>query len=113
VLGKPPAFDAREMLANGVDLGDRGTAGKKRTRHRLLLSERKARSGRDPVCRCTAGNEHQHQIVAAGGIGQGERLGRRCKTRRVRHRVTGFDDANEAARAAVAETGDGETADAV
>ena len=49
-LGKPAAFDAGEMLANGVDLDDRGTGGKKRTRHRLLLGERKAGSGSDPVC---------------------------------------------------------------
>src|SRR5262249_6549303 len=57
-------------------------------------------------------NEHQHQILRAGGIGEIERLDGRGKTGRVWHRVARLDDAHQAGRTAIAMTGDGETADA-
>src|SRR5262249_1316617 len=112
MLRKPPAFDAGEMLAHRVDLDDRGAASEQRARCCLLVRERKAGGGRDPVGRSAAGNEHQNQILGAGGIGGGERSDRGGKPGRIWHRVARLDDANEARRTAVAATGDRETADA-
>src|SRR5262249_24882808 len=112
MLRQPPAFDAGEMLTHRVDLDDRGAAGEQRARRCLLVRKRKASSGRDPVCRGAAGDEHQHQILRAGGIGEIERLDGRGKTGRVWQRVARLDDAHEAGRTAIAVTGAGETADA-
>ena len=111
MLRKPAAFDPREVLAQRIDLDDRGTRGEQRPRHRLLVRERKAGGRRDPVSRSAAGNKHQHQVVGPGGIGQVERFGGCGKPGRIGHRVARLDDAHAARRPAVAATGDCEPVD--
>ena len=112
MLRKPPAFDAGEMLAHRVDFDDRGAAGEQRPRHCLLVRKREPGGGRDPVCRGAAGNQHQHQILGAGGIGEVERFAGRGETGCVGQRVARLDDAHAARRTAIAATGHGDTADA-
>ena len=100
--GEPSAFDAREMLAHRVDLADRGAGFEERARHRLLLREREAGGGRDPVGGCSARDEHQHEVAGAGLIGERQRLRRRIEARRIGHRMTGLDHRHEAGRPAIA-----------
>ena len=73
-LRQPAALDAGQMLAHRIDLGDRGARRKQRARHGLLLVEREAPGGRDPIGGRAAGDEHQDEIVCAGRVGQRERL---------------------------------------
>ena len=74
--------------------------------------ERKAGGGRDPVGGGAAGNEHQDQIIGAGGIGHGQRFEGRGKAGGVGHGMACFHDPHPACGPAVAVTGDRETTDA-
>ena len=60
-LGQAAALDAREMLAHGVDLGDRRARCEQRAGQRLLLGEREARRRRDPVRGRAARHQHERQ----------------------------------------------------
>ena len=81
---QPAALDAREMLAHRVDLADVGARAQQRPRHRLLVGERESGGRRDPVRRCAARQQHQHQIVRVRAIGERERAARRLQARRRR-----------------------------
>src|SRR5258708_1358071 len=112
MLRKPPAFDAGEMLAHRVDFDDRSAAGEQRPRHCLLVRKREPGGGRDPICRGAAGNQHQHQILGAGGIGEVERFAARGETGCVGQGGARLDAAHPARRAALCPPGPGGTPDA-
>ncbi len=110
-LGKTAALDAREMFAHAVDFGNRCAGCEQRPRQRLLLGERQADRRRDPVGRRAARHQHGDQIVRPGGIGERQRLEGRGQSRRIGHRMPGFDQPDLPGRARVAVAGDRETAD--
>ncbi len=76
-LRQPSALDAREMLSHRVDLADVGAGAQQRPRHRLLVGERQSLRRRDPVGRRAARQQHQHQIVRPGAVGQARAPARR------------------------------------
>src|SRR5262249_20969106 len=86
--------------------------GEQRRRPCLLVRKRGPGGGCDPVRRGATGNQHQHQILGAGGIGEVERFDGRGETGRIGQRVARLDDAHAARRTAIAVTGHGDTADA-
>ena len=110
---QPAAFDAREMLAHGVDLADGGARAQQRARDRLLLGERQAVGRRDPVRRGAARNQHQHEIVGAGAVGERERAFGGIEAGLVRHRMAGFDHLDHAGRPAIAVPRDRDAGEAV
>ena len=113
--GEPAALDAREMLAHGVDLADRGAGAQQCPRHRLLLRQRQARGRRDPVGRGAARQQHQHQVVG-GRRGRRARASRSAagESGRVGHRMAGLDHrARAAVGRAVAVAGHGKAGKAV
>ena len=59
------AFDAGDVLADGVDLVDVRAAGQQQAGHGLLLFERNGRGGQRQQRRGAAGDEADHQVVRA------------------------------------------------
>ena len=62
-----PAFDPRDMFADGVDLVDIGAAGQQQARDGLLLFERDRRGRQRQQRRCAAGDQADDQIVLLCG----------------------------------------------
>ena len=102
VARQPPALDAREMFAHGVDLADMRAGAQQRPRHRLFVCKRNAVRRRDPVGRCAARHQHQHQIVGGSSIGEFERTLGRLQAGRIRHWMAGLDHGDDAGRPAIA-----------
>ena len=102
---QPPALDAGEMLAHGVDVADPGTGLEQSTVDGLLFGERQPGDRSNPVGRCPARHQHQHEI--AGSRARGERQGafRPGKARRIGDGMAGLDDLDDARRAAIAAPG--------
>ena len=90
------------MLSHRIDLADVGAGTEQRPRHRLLIGERQALDRRDPVGRCAAGQKHQHEIVPARAIRQGQRALGGFKTGGVRDRMAGLDHRDGPGRPAIA-----------
>ena len=74
--------------------------------------ERNPGGRRDPVGGGAAGNQHQDQIIGAGGIGHGKRFEGRGKAGGIGHGMPRFHDPHAARGTAVAVTGHRYTADA-
>src|ERR1700674_387666 len=100
------------MLALEVCLADESTRAQQRAGDRLLLLERDARRGRDPIGRSAARDQRQHHVLSLGPIGKLERLQRGGDAGRIGERVTCLDHRNEPGRPAVTMTGDGHPGDA-
>jgi len=58
------ALDAREMLAQRIDLADAGARAQQRAGDGLLFGEREALYGRDPVGRGAARHQHEDESSA-------------------------------------------------
>ncbi len=99
-----PALDAREMFAHGVDRADRCAGAEQGAIHVLLLLQRDAVHGRDPVGRAAAGEQHQHEVVRCGALRHLQRSLRRALARRIGNRMPRFDHLDPPCRAAVAVT---------
>ena len=77
--GQLSALDARDVFADGVDLVDGGAAGQQEPRGGLLLLERDAFGGQGQQGGGAAGDQADHQIVAAGRGGDfGDACGAGC-----------------------------------
>ncbi len=109
---RPPLMRERCLRTTFISPID-GAGGEQRPRHRLLLAERQAGGGRDPVRRRAARDQRQHQIVGAGGVGERQRLEGGGETGGVGHRMPGLDDAHRPRRTPVAAARDRKTGDAV
>src|ERR1035437_9405692 len=74
------ALDARDVLADGIDLVDGGARGQEQAGGGLLFLEGDARGGQGQERRSAARDQADHQVVAAGG---GDDLRDRSEERRV------------------------------
>ena len=79
------------MLPHRVDLADRGAGSEQCARQRALVFERDALRGRDPIGRRAAGQQHKHEIVLGGAVGERQRALGRGDPGFIRHRMAGFD----------------------
>src|ERR1035437_3034005 len=67
--GQLPALDARDVLADGVDLVDGGARGQEEAGGGLLFLKGDAFGGQGQERRSAARDQADHQVVAAGGGG--------------------------------------------
>ena len=102
IARQPPAFDARQMFAHGIDLADARARTQQRARHRLLVGEGDAVRRRDPIGRGAARHQHQHQVILVGAVGVVRWRARGFQAAAVRHRMAGFDHGHDPGRAAIA-----------
>ena len=97
-----PALDGRKMAAHAVHLADARARLQQRAVDRLLVVERQVSQRGDEQRRAAAGNEAQHEIVAAESRHRIEHAPRGGDARGIRHRVRRFDDLDSLAGHAVA-----------
>src|SRR2546426_8464035 len=77
-----PALEAREVLADCVQLADRGASRQEEASHVLLLLERDGRRRRGRERRAAAGDKNEHEVVLARPAGQLEQACSRALTTR-------------------------------
>ena len=90
------------MFAHRIDLADIRAGAKQCAGHCLFFRERKAGGGRDPVGRCAARHQHQHEIIRARGLRQFECVRGRVQARFIRHRMPCLDHLDHFGRASIA-----------
>src|SRR5207245_5806239 len=66
---EPSPLETREVLADGVQLGDGGAGAQQRRSGASLVVEREALGRRGEEGRGAAGNEQQQQVVGTEGMG--------------------------------------------
>ena len=103
---QPPALDAGEVLAHGVDVADPGAGFEQGAVHGLLFGERQSGNRRNPVGRSSARHQHQHEIAGGGACGERQGAFRPGKACRIGDGMAGFHDLDDARRAAIAAPGD-------
>ena len=108
---EPATLDARQMLSHRVDLADVGARAQQRSCHGLLVGEGQSFDRSNPVRRCPAGQQHQHQVVRSGAISELERLLGGCNPGGIGDRMAGLDDRDYFGRPAIALARHGDTGD--
>ncbi len=80
------------MLANRVELADRGARREQELREPAFLLKRDRRGRGRQERRATAGDRANHEVVGPRGVGQSQELARRRAAALVRNRMTRLDD---------------------
>ncbi len=90
--GKAAALEAREVLANAVDLVNVRSRIKERPRKSVFLKGGHVASRRRAKRRSPAGDQEKNEVVRLRRARQPHRLGGRIMARHVRNRVACFDE---------------------
>ena len=90
--GELPALQEREVLANGVELADRGAGREQEPREPAFFLERDRRGRGRQERRAAAGDRANHEVVGPRGFRQSQELDRGRAAALVRHRMTRLDD---------------------
>src|SRR5207245_10485511 len=86
--GELAALEAREVLADGVELVDGGAGGEQQPRHRLLLCQRDRRGGRRGQRRGATGHQEEQALARPGITGARQQAGGRSVAARAGHWTT-------------------------
>src|SRR3989441_3781230 len=103
-----PALEAREVLADRVQLRDRGARREEETRDVLLFLEHDGRRRRGRERRAAAGDEEEDEVVLARARGQVEEPRGRGEAPGVGHRLAGLGEPDPSERRRVAVLDDDE-----
>ena len=104
--GEAAAFDRRQMLPDGVHLGDVGAAGQQRAVDRLLVGQRQAGDRGGEQGGGAARHQRDDEVVLGQALDALQQSFRAAFAVFVGHRVGGFDDLDLAGRDGVAVAGD-------
>ena len=89
--GELSSLEHGAVLPHGVELVDVGAGGQEQSRHRLLVGERDRRGGGRRQRRAAPRDQHEHEIVGRGRLGQRPDLSRGCRAALVGHGMARFE----------------------
>ncbi len=105
---QPAALDARQMLADGVDLADRRAERNSARVTCCFWANENASHRCDPVGRAAAGQQHQQEIIGLRTLGQFQAVLGTLQTGLVGHGMAGLDHPDPPRRQAMAVAGGGD-----